>query len=53
MFQIKKLLLVWEEVMEILKIGRSAFYKLLQMGELKDFKEGVTDIRGLNRWKSI
>ena len=40
MFQIKKLLLVWEEVMEILKIGRSTFYKLLQTGELKGFKEG-------------
>ena len=40
MFQIKKLLLVWEKVMEILKIGRSTFYKLLQTGELKGFKEG-------------
>lgn len=39
MFQIKKLLLVWEEVMEILKIGRSTFYKLLQTGQLKGFKE--------------
>lgn len=29
-----------EEVMEILKIGRSTFYKLLQTGELKGFKEG-------------
>ena len=26
--------------MEILKIGRSTFYKLLQTGELKGFKEG-------------
>ena len=40
MFQIKKLLLVWEEVTEILKIGRSTFYKLLQTGQLKGFKEG-------------
>lgn len=29
-----------EEVMEFLKIGRSTFYKLLQIGELKGFKEG-------------
>ena len=29
-----------EEVMDILKIGRSTFYKLLQTGELKCFKEG-------------
>lgn len=29
-----------EEVMNILKIGRSTFYKLLQTGELKGFKEG-------------
>lgn len=29
-----------EEVMDILKIGRSTFYKLLQTGELKGFKEG-------------
>lgn len=26
--------------MEILKIGRSTFYKLLQTGQLKGFKEG-------------
>lgn len=26
--------------MDILKIGRSTFYKLLQSGELKGFKEG-------------
>ena len=26
--------------MEILKIGRSTFYKLLQNGDLKGFKEG-------------
>lgn len=35
-----KELLTREEVMEILKIGRSTFYKLLQNGELKGFKEG-------------
>lgn len=29
-----------EEVMEVLKIGRSTFYRLLQTGELKGFKEG-------------
>ena len=29
-----------EEVMEFLKIGRSTFYRLLQTGELKGFKEG-------------
>lgn len=29
-----------EDVMEILKIGRSTFYKLIQTGELKGFKEG-------------
>ncbi len=33
-------ILTREEVMEILKIGRSTFYKLLQAGELKGFKEG-------------
>jgi len=33
-------ILTREEVMEILKIGRSTFYKLLQTGELKGFKEG-------------
>lgn len=33
-------ILTREEVMEILKIGRSTFYKLLQTGELKEFKEG-------------
>gem|GEM_PF-392725 len=33
-------LLTREEVMEILKIGRSTFYKLLQEGLLKGFKEG-------------
>lgn len=35
-----KEILIREEVMEILKIGRSTFYKLLQNGELKGFKEG-------------
>ncbi|MCM1270931.1 MAG: helix-turn-helix domain-containing protein [Ruminococcus flavefaciens] len=35
-----KEILTREEVMEILKIGRSTFYKLLQNGELKGFKEG-------------
>lgn len=37
---IYKKILTREEVMEILKIGRSTFYKLLQTGELKGFKEG-------------
>lgn len=35
-----KEILTREEVMEILKIGRSTFYKLLQTGEFKGFKEG-------------
>lgn len=35
-----KEILTREEVMEFLKIGRSTFYKLLQTGELKGFKEG-------------
>lgn len=35
-----KEILTREEVMEILKIGRSTFYRLLQTGELKGFKEG-------------
>lgn len=35
-----KEILTREEIMEILKIGRSTFYKLLQTGELKGFKEG-------------
>lgn len=35
-----KEILTREEVMEILKIGRSTFYKLLQTGELRSFKEG-------------
>ena len=29
-----------EEVMEVLKIGRSTFYKLIHTGQLKGFKEG-------------
>lgn len=33
-------ILTREEVMEVLKVGRSTFYKLLQTGELKGFKEG-------------
>ncbi len=37
---IGKEILTREEVMEILKIGRSTFYKLIQTGELKGFKEG-------------
>ena len=35
-----KEILTREEVMEILKIGRSTFYRLLQTGQLKGFKEG-------------
>lgn len=35
----QKQILTREEVMEALKIGRSTFYKLLQSGELKGFKE--------------
>ena len=33
-------ILTREEVMEILKIGRNTFYKLLQNGSIKGFKEG-------------
>lgn len=33
-------LLTREEVMELLKIGRSTFYKLIHEGALKGFKEG-------------
>ena len=33
-------ILTREEVMKILKIGRSTFYKLLHEGELKSFMEG-------------
>lgn len=35
-----KEILTREEVMDILKIGRSTFYKMLQTGELKGFKRG-------------
>ncbi len=35
-----KEILTREEVMEILKIGRSTFYKLIQTGQLRGFKEG-------------
>lgn len=41
-----KEILTREEVMEILKIGRSTFYKLIQNGDLKGFKEG-------NRYKGL
>ena len=37
---ISKEILTREEVMEILKIGRNTFYKLLHTDELKGFKEG-------------
>jgi excisionase family DNA binding protein len=33
-------ILTREEVMELLKIGRSTFYELIQSGKLKAFKEG-------------
>lgn len=33
-------ILTREEVMDILKIGRSTFYKLIKSGDLKGFKEG-------------
>lgn len=36
----RETILTREEVMEILKIGRSTFYKLLYDGELKGYKEG-------------
>lgn len=35
-----KEILTREEVMELLKIGRSTFYKLIQTGKLKGLKEG-------------
>ena len=38
-----KEILTREEVMEVLKIGRSTFYKLIQTGQLKGFKEGNRD----------
>ncbi len=36
----KQEILTREEVMEILKIGRSTFYKLMQEGKLKGYKDG-------------
>ena len=33
-------ILTRDEVMELLKIGRSTFYELIQSGKLKAFKEG-------------
>ncbi len=33
-------ILTREEVMDILKIGRSMFYKLIQEGKLKGYKDG-------------
>lgn len=36
----RKEILTRDEVMDILKIGRSTFYKLIKSGELKSFKEG-------------
>ena len=35
-----KEILTREEVMEVLKIARSMFYKLIHTGQLKGFKEG-------------
>lgn len=35
-----EVILTREEVMEVLKIGRSTFYKLIHDGVLKGFKEG-------------
>lgn len=35
-----KEILTREEVMEVLKIGRSTFYKLIHTGQLKGFKAG-------------
>ena len=37
---IYKEILTPEDVMKVLKIGRSTFYRLLQTGELKGFKDG-------------
>ena len=37
---IYKEILTREDVMKVLKIGRSTFYRLLQTGELKGFKDG-------------
>lgn len=36
----KKEILTRDEVMEILKIGRSTFYKLIHEGNLKGYKDG-------------
>lgn len=36
----KQEILTREEVMDILKIGRSTFYKLMQEGKLKGYKDG-------------
>ena len=36
----KKEVLIRDEVMESLKIGRSTFYKLIQKGKLKGYKDG-------------
>lgn len=36
----KKEVLTRDEVMESLKIGRNSFYKLLQEGKLKGYKDG-------------
>ena len=36
---IYKEILTREDVMKVLKIGRSTFYRLLQTGELKGFKD--------------
>ena len=36
----KETILTREEVMEVLKIGKSTFYKLVHEGTLKGFKEG-------------
>ena len=39
-YNIASEILTRDEVMEMLKIGRSTFYKLIQEGRLKGFKEG-------------
>ena len=39
-------ILTRDEVMEILKIGRNTFYRLLQDGSIKGYKEG-------NRYKIL
>jgi len=35
-----EIILTREEVMELLKIGRNTFYKLIQDGSIKGYKEG-------------